>query len=166
MRILIALLLTIAAAQPAGSTALASQPVWEWPVSGSHVIVRPFIAPTNAYSAGHRGIDIAAVGNVYAPADGVVHFSGYVVNRGVLSITHANGVLSSFEPVTSTLHAGDAVTRGQVIGTIAPGHCSQTCLHFGVRVNGKYVSPMLFLGGVPHSILLPTRAGARSRNSP
>jgi hypothetical protein len=129
---------------------------WSWPVHGSHRIVRPFIAPATPYSAGHRGIDIAASGNVYAPADGIVHFSGFVVSRDVLSITHANGVISSYEPVLSPLHVGDPVTRGEVIGTIEPGHCASLCLHFGVRVDGQYVSPLLFLGGIQHSVLLPT----------
>ena len=31
---------------------------WAWPVPVPHAIVRPFIAPERAYSAGHRGIDI------------------------------------------------------------------------------------------------------------
>ena len=135
---------------------------WSWPVEGAHQILRPFIAPATPYSAGHRGIDIAASGNVYAPADGVVHFAGFVVSRDVLSISHAGGVVSSYEPVASSLHAGDVVTRGEVIGTIEPGHCSIPCLHFGVRIDGQYVSPLLFLGGIPHSVLLPTRPIASS----
>jgi hypothetical protein len=130
---------------------------WSWPVHASHRIVRPFIAPATPYSAGHRGIDIAATGDAYAPADGVVHFSGFVVNRDVLSISHAGGVLSSYEPVLSPLHAGDLITRGEDIGMIEPGHCSILCLHFGVRIDGQYVSPLLFLGGIQHSVLLPTR---------
>ncbi len=132
-------------------------PSWGWPVRGVHTIVRPFIAPATPYSAGHRGIDLAASGDVLAPADGVVHFSGLVVDQDVLSIEHPGDVLSSYEPVLSPLHAGDLVTRGEVIGTIEPGHCAESCLHFGVRIHGQYVSPLLFLGGVPHSVLLPTR---------
>ena len=90
-----------------------------------------------------------------APADGVVHFAGFVVDRPVLSIEHADGVLSSFEPVQTDLVAGDRVTRGQVIGTLLPGHCASPCLHLGARVDGEYVNPLLFLGGVGWSVLYP-----------
>jgi len=99
-----------------------------------------------------------AGGAVYAPATGVVHFAGVVVDRPVLSIRHGDGLLSSFEPVTTELVAGDHVQRGDQVGTLEPGHCSTPCLHFGVRRNGDYVSPFNYLGGIPHSVLLPTRA--------
>jgi murein DD-endopeptidase MepM/ murein hydrolase activator NlpD len=132
-------------------------PHWSWPVRGEHAIVRPFVAPETQYSAGHRGIDIAATGDVLAPTDGVVHFEGTVVDRPVLSITQGGGILSSYEPVVSSLHAGEVVTRGEIIGHLAAGHCSQVCLHFGVRMNGQYVNPMLFLGELIRPVLLPTR---------
>lgn len=133
--------------------------LWAWPIAAPHPIARAYLAPAAPYAAGHRGIDIrTAVGaEVRAPADGVVHFAGIVVDRPVLSIDHGGGVLSSYEPVETTLHAGDAVRRGQVIGTLATGgHCARGgCLHFGVRVDGSYVSPLLFLGGQPRAVLLP-----------
>lgn len=130
---------------------------WDWPTDGPHEIIRPYIAPATAYGPGHRGIDLASGGTLLAPADGVVSFSGWVVDRGVLSISHGGGVVSSYEPVTTSLVAGDTVHRGQQIGIVEPGHCSRLCLHLGVRLNGEYVSPLLYLGGVPRSVLLPTR---------
>ena len=125
-----------------------------------HPIVRPFIAPVTPYASGHRGIDIAAAEGttVRAPASGIVHFSGFVVDRYVVSIDHGRGILSSFEPVLSTLAEGTVVQRGEPIGALQSGHCRAPCLHLGVRVNGMYVSPLNFLGGIPHSVLLPTRA--------
>lgn len=133
-------------------------PPWVWPVDAPHTIVREFVAPQTPYSAGHRGIDVAApAGTVYAPADGVVHFAGVVVDRPVLSIEQAGGVLTSFEPVVTALSEGDPVERGQVVGAVLPGHCPSLCLHFGVRVDGEYVSPLLWLGGIERAILLPTR---------
>jgi murein DD-endopeptidase MepM/ murein hydrolase activator NlpD len=154
----------IAVSIPASIPALVTRAHWAWPLRGSHDILRPFIAPSSTYSAGHRGIDIAAVGGenglaVLAPADGIVHFAGVVVDRGVLSLEHADGILSSYEPVTAVVHKGDAVHRGQVVATLDSGHCSQPCLHFGVRVAGHYVSPLLFLGGVVRPVLLPSRLG-------
>ncbi|CAN5335868.1 hypothetical protein BH11ACT2_BH11ACT2_15080 [soil metagenome] len=130
---------------------------WSWPVDGSHAILRPYLAPTSDYGAGHRGIDIASTTVLRAPADGIVHFAGVVVDRGVLSIDHGDGVISSYEPVTTTLKAGDVVRRGDVVGVIEPGHCIQLCVHLGVRVDGAYVSPLNYLGGVPRAVLLPTR---------
>ncbi|HWR85886.1 MAG TPA: M23 family metallopeptidase [Rhodoglobus sp.] len=143
---------------------LAAASTWAWPVAPPHSIVRPFVAPPTPYAAGHRGIDVRAPdGAVYAPAAGVVHFAGVVVDRPVLSIEHADGVLSSYEPVQTELVKGDAVRRGDRIGTVLPGHCASVCLHFGVRVDGQYVSPMLFLGELPRSVLLPTRRGRLRR---
>ncbi|MHB1173403.1 MAG: M23 family metallopeptidase [Lacisediminihabitans sp.] len=146
----------LSAAQPAAGAA----PSWSWPIDPPRVIVRPFIAPETPYSAGHRGIDLAAAAGttIYAPADGVIHFSGVVVDRPVLSIQHAGSLISSFEPVQSLLAEGTTVRRGDPVGTVAPGHCASGCLHFGVRLHGEYVSPLNYLGGIPRSVLLPTRS--------
>ena len=94
---------------------------------------------------------------MYSPAAGEVYFAGTVVDRPVLSIRHPDGLLSSFEPVTSPLTAGDVVRRGDRVGTLEPGHCPAVCLHFGVRLHGQYVSPLKYLSGIPHSVLLPVR---------
>ena len=130
--------------------------LWSWPVDAARSVLRPFTAPPTRYAAGHRGIDIAGE-VVLAPADGVVHFAGVVVDRPVLSLDHTSGVLSSYEPVITHLRTGDTVHRGEVIGVVLPGHCAKTCLHLGVRIDGQYVSPLTFLGGIPRSVLLPTR---------
>ena len=139
--------------------ATAAPPRWTWPTPPPHALARQYLAPATPYGPGHRGIDIvASSAEVVAPADGVVHVAGVVVDRPVLSIEHAGGLLSSYEPVATTLSAGDVVERGQVIGTLEQGHCSdQLCLHLGVRLDGQYVNPLLLLGGVPRSVLLPTR---------
>ena len=143
---------------------------WAWPIGPPRTVVRQFEAPPTPYAAGHRGIDrrAAAGTEVLAPEDGVVHFAGVVVDRPVLSLRHADGLLSSYEPVTTELARGDPVRTGEVIGTVADGgHCAGGCLHLGARLGSpdgvssgpdEYVSPLLFLGGVPRAVLLPTRA--------
>lgn len=136
---------------------------WFWPLPAPHQVVRPYLAPATPYAAGHRGVDLAAADGdeVRAPDDGVVHFAGVIADRPVLSIEHTSGVLTSFEPLESSLVEGDAVRRGQVIGVVRPGHCREPCLHFGARIAGEYVSPLIFLSGQPRAVLLPTRGGGR-----
>ncbi|MEO7349859.1 MAG: M23 family metallopeptidase [Terrimesophilobacter sp.] len=153
-------LVPASAEQAAGATTpFVTSAHWTWPVAAPHRVVRPFVAPETPYSSGHRGIDIAAPldGIVRAPADGVIHFSGFVVDRAVLSINHGGGIISSFEPVVSELVEGTKVNRGDPIGALQPGHCRAPCLHLGVRLHGQYVSPLNYLGGMERSVLLPTR---------
>lgn len=131
---------------------------WDWPVDPPRSIVRAFLSPATPYATGHRGIDLGAPGGVlYSPADGVVRFAGVVVDRPVLSIDHGGGVVSSYEPVVASVAKGDPVARGQTIGEVIGGHCSSACVHVGVRVDGEYVSPLLFFGDLPRAVLLPTR---------
>ncbi len=144
----------------AGTARAVQEGRWEWPVAPPHPIIRAFEAPETRYTAGHRGIDIAAAAGdqVLAPADGVVHFAGVVVDRPIVSIRMEGELIASVEPVDSSVAEGEVVVRGQVIGTVGVGgHCGGGCVHLGVRLHGDYVSPMLYLGGVPLSVLLPTR---------
>ncbi len=133
---------------------------WLWPVPAPIRVVSPFRAPPTPYSAGHRGVDVAVSPGtpVIAPAAGVVSFAGRVVDRGVVAIDHGSGVVSAIEPVDTLVEQGTAIAAGDTIGAVASGgHCAAECVHFGVRVNGEYVSPYLFLGGLPRAVLLPLR---------
>jgi murein DD-endopeptidase MepM/ murein hydrolase activator NlpD len=135
-----------------------SREPWRWPVRPPIRVVSPFRAPPTPYAAGHRGIDVQVEPGsaVVAPADGVISFAGSVAGRGVVSIDHGAGVVSAIEPVDGLVGAGTAVAAGDAIGTVASGgHCEARCVHFGVRVHGEYVSPFLFLGGLPRAVLLP-----------
>ncbi|HKH07797.1 MAG TPA: M23 family metallopeptidase [Agromyces sp.] len=131
---------------------------WSWPVNPPLVVIAPFLAPPTPYSAGHRGIDIATVvgAQVLAPAPGVVTFAGPVAGRRVLVIDHGDGLVSAVEPVGAAVDVGASVGAGDPVGDVATGgHCEARCVHFGVRLHGEYVSPLLFLGGVPRAVLLP-----------
>ncbi|MET0989172.1 MAG: peptidoglycan DD-metalloendopeptidase family protein [Glaciihabitans sp.] len=166
-----------ATAPPTTGSVFGPDTDWLWPVDGSRDVLRDYRAPATRYSAGHRGIDVRGEGPVVAPADGVVHFVGFVVDRPILSITHDGGLVSSFEPVTSDLAVGNIVRRGQPVGTVAAGgggaepagsegrtvteHCGQRCLHLGVRLHGEYLSPLALFGEIPPAVLLPPRAQSR-----
>lgn len=131
---------------------------WGWPTGPPHQLLRPFEAPLTRYSAGHRGIDVAAVAGapVFAASDGVVSFSGTVVDRPVLSVKHDGGLVSSIEPVAATVAAGDVVRAGDIVGAVASGgHCDGRCVHFGVRLHGEYVNPLALLAAVQRAVLLP-----------
>ncbi|WP_072313766.1 murein hydrolase activator EnvC family protein [Agrococcus sp. Marseille-P2731] len=140
---------------------------WAWPVE-SRDVARAFDAPATAYGPGHRGIDIAAPAGsaVLAPQEGVVRFAGPVAGRPVVSIEHAGGLVSSFEPVEPTVSAGDAVARGEQIGVLLAGHAPGSArLHLGARLHGQYVDPLDLLG-VERPVLLPmggAKAGRQAR---
>ncbi|WP_022878863.1 murein hydrolase activator EnvC [Microbacterium sp. B19] len=128
---------------------------WVWPVDAVQ-IVRPFEAPANRYAAGHRGVDLGGVERVRSPAAGTIAFAGSVAGRPVITIDHGDGLVTTFEPVTTSLEVGDAVARGDPVGEVGEGgHTVAGAVHFGVRWNGEYVNPLRLLGGVPRAILLP-----------
>ncbi|WP_052129182.1 murein hydrolase activator EnvC family protein [Clavibacter michiganensis] len=148
-----------ALAGPAHATDAPTTPRWAWPVNPPHVVTRPFEAPATAYGPGHRGIDIAADPGteVRAVADGTVSFAGVVVDRPVVSVQHAGGLVSSVEPVVPAVAPGDVVRAGQVIGTVAaePRHEPSGGVHLGARLHGEYVDPALLLAALRHAVLLP-----------
>jgi len=132
-------------------------PSWVWPVGGQQVIIRDFIAPETPWGPGHRGIDIdvSASPTLRAPVAGRLRFRGNVVDRGVVTIETSEGFLVSMEPVTIDLPSGSLVTAGQAIGSVDSGHCPRRCLHLGLRIDGRYVSPATFLGVERRAVLLP-----------
>ncbi len=159
------LVLAFTPTAPAASTASAVEPVslwtateeWMWPVAGPRVVRTPYQAPPHPWSSGHRGIDIAPLldTTVRSPASGVVAFRGTVVDRPLITIAHAGGLVTTLEPVASALHPGDTVRAGEDVGTLAlGGHTPPGLLHVGVRWHGAYINPLLLLGGVPRAILL------------
>ena len=122
-------------------------------------MVASFRAPPTPWSAGHRGVDLAAaVGQpVLSAGGGRVTFAGSVAGRGVVVVTHAGGERTSYEPVVDRSAVGSAVARGHPIGVVGPtpGHCvPRTCLHWGVRVGDRYVDPLDLVGRGP-PVLLP-----------
>jgi murein DD-endopeptidase MepM/ murein hydrolase activator NlpD len=138
--------------------------VWQLPFQSPHRLIRAYLQPTSDYSAGHRGVDyaVAADESVFAPASGVISVAGTIVDRGVIVIAHEGSLISELEPVCSTLKVGDQVVKGALIGRFCQtnvdyrNHCEvKPCLHFSLRLNGKYLSPIALIGGLTPSRLLP-----------
>ena len=137
--------------------------LWQRPLTPFR-LRRPFEAPASRFAAGHRGIDLeAAAGQpIVAVESGTVTFAGTVVDRPVMTLRTSSGELVSLEPIVATggVGRGSNVQRGAILGTVGSGgHCDAGCVHVGVRVDGDYVNPMLWFGGVPRAILLPWSDG-------
>ena len=145
-------------ASAAADVAATDRTLWSWPLDATPEVVAPFRAPAHAFGAGHRGVDIAAQPGqrVRAPASGVVAFRGTVVDRPLLTVDHGDGHVSTYEPVSSTLNAGDRVAVGDALGEVAAGgHSASGTMHLGVRLDGMYIDPMLLFGSAERAILLP-----------
>ncbi|MBL0704315.1 M23 family metallopeptidase [Sinomonas sp. JC656] len=142
---------------------------WVWPLEPRPAVVRPFDPPSRPWLSGHRGVDLAAPNGaeVRSPAAGTVVFSGWVVDRPVVTVDHGEGRRSSFEPVSGSVPVGTRVDRGAGLGTVTvseAGHCApSTCLHWGVREGGAgsddYRDPIAFIEDRRPSVLLPWNGG-------
>lgn len=131
---------------------------WMWPVERPFRLAAPYVAPAHDYAPGHRGIDLEPLEgqDVLSPAGGVVAFVGRVVDRDIVTIDHGDGFVTTLEPIVSELAPGAAVSAGDRVGTLSlGGHAEPGTLHFGVRRHGRYINPMLLLGGVPRAVLVP-----------
>lgn len=144
----------------AAVTAGASPPgAWVWPLAGPPVVARPFQPPVHAWSAGHRGVDLAGPPDaaVLAAGAGVVSFAGDIAGVGVVAIRHANGLRTTYEPVTARVAVGDSVSAGQPVGTLRPGHgdCgpARWCLHWGLLRGSVYLDPLTLVRRGPVRLL-------------
>jgi murein DD-endopeptidase MepM/ murein hydrolase activator NlpD len=135
---------------------------WQWPLEPSPAVVRRFQPPPTPWSAGHRGVDLLAhVGQpVLAAGPGVVSFSGDIAGVGVVSVAHAGGLRTTYEPVRARVPTGVVVRAGDQIGAVdaGPGHCAPiTCLHWGLIHGGggamTYLDPLSVLALGPPVLL-------------
>jgi len=123
---------------------------WQWPLAAPHHVVRGFDPPPRPWLPGHRGVDLAGSAGevVVAAGDGVISFAGRVARVPVVSIRHDDGLLTTYQPVRTRLHAGDPVERGQRVGQLAAtgSHCPPDyCLHWGLRRGADYLDPLALL---------------------
>jgi murein DD-endopeptidase MepM/ murein hydrolase activator NlpD len=159
MPFLCTLLLLLMAPAPPAAAAPVREPVvvaaggYRWPLDGVPRVVRRFDPPPQPWQAGHRGVDLAAAAGatVRAAGAGVVVYAGRIAGRGVVSVAHAGGLRTTYEPVDveATLRAGHPVTAGETLGVLAAGHpgcAADACLHWGLRSGDVYLDPLALLG--------------------
>lgn len=134
---------------PSDTDSAARSARWSWPTGKPAEVARHFDPPALPWLSGHRGADLTApVGSkVVSPAPGQVVFAGTVVDRHVVSVMHAGGLRSTYEPVDPSVSQGDRVETGTVLGVLESGH-SPGDLHWGARFEkNEYVNPLLLLMG-------------------
>lgn len=104
----------------------------------------------------HDGIDLAAPSGtpVKTAQDGTVLYAGEQQGYGLIVIVqHPNGLITLYAHNRDLrVKTGQTVRRSQVIATVGEsGRTSGPHLHFEVRVEGKPVDPLRYLGPLPSS---------------
>lgn len=110
-------------------------------------VLRAFDKPPQNWLPGHRGVDLALpVGSpVLAAGAGVVAFSGSVAGTPTISIDHADGIRTTYQPAHPVVRQGEQVATGQEIGRLAYATDGWPGLHWGARIGDDYQNPLALL---------------------
>jgi len=122
------------------------KPVDGWLSSGFGYRTSPFTGVRKF----HRGIDVAARAGtpIYAPANGVVVFSGTKQGYGkYVAIAHGNGLVTKYgHNAANYVKVGHSIKRGEKIATVgSTGNSTGPHLHYEVWQDGKAVNPQKYL---------------------
>lgn len=128
---------------------------FRWPCPSSTRVTSDYgtrISPMSGASSNHKGIDIGASSgaDIIAAADGTVTAASYSSAAGnYVMIDHGGGLYTVYMHASSLLVSpGQTVSAGDVIAKVgSTGISTGSHLHFGVSLNGSYVSPWSYLGG-------------------
>lgn len=107
----------------------------------------------SAYNYFHTGLDVVGKTgtDIFAPADGVIVFTGPLTVRGnATMINHGWGVYTGYMHQSEILvKPGDFVKAGQLIGRVGgTGRVQGPHLHWEVWVNGVQVDPLDWLSDI------------------
>jgi murein DD-endopeptidase MepM/ murein hydrolase activator NlpD len=121
--------------------------------------------PFRGRAAMHAGIDLAGpIGTpIYATADGIVGRSEWASGYGnLVELNHGRGIQTRYGHLTrSTVQAGQAIKRGQLIGYMgSTGRSTGSHLHYEVRIDGKAVNPIPFMEANDMLLAVQRRANA------
>lgn len=128
-----------------------------WVLPVQRPVVDGFRAPRTEWGPGNRGWEFASLTGdpVVAVGPGVVSFAGWVAGRGVVTVDHGGGLLSSVTGLSEVMVLrGRRVGGGQLLGRALPG------LHLGFRLEGSYIDPALLYGRPRHAVLVPLPDGS------
>ncbi len=147
---------------------------YRWPMDPRPNVVHGFQAPPDPWAPGHRGADLAGAQDqrVLAAGAGEVVFSGVVAGVPAVSVRHANGWRTTYQPVRGSVPVGTTVTAGTTIGTLRVNgsHCvPQVCLHWGLLVGpDTYRDPLTLLvpAKPPLPILVPMAGWRATAGAP
>ena len=128
--------------------------VFTWPCPSSTRVTSDYgtrVSPMGGASSNHKGIDIGASGGaaIVAAADGTVTTAAYSSAAGnYVMIDHGGGLYTVYMHASALLVSpGQTVSAGQTIAQVgSTGISTGNHLHFGVSLNGSYVSPWSYLG--------------------
>ena len=128
--------------------------VFTWPCPSSTRVTSDYgtrVSPMGGASSNHKGIDIGASGGaaIVAAADGTVTTASYSSAAGnYVMIDHGGGLYTVYMHASALLVSpGQTVSAGQTIAQVgSTGISTGNHLHFGVSLNGSYVSPWSYLG--------------------
>jgi murein DD-endopeptidase MepM/ murein hydrolase activator NlpD len=119
------------------------------------VCIRSWFGTRRSYNDGvlnsfHSGVDygVCSTLNIYAPAAGLVVFSGPLEVRGnAVFIDHGWGIYSGiFHQSESYVKTGDFIEAGHLVGQIGgTGRVTGPHLHYELWVNGVRVQPLDWL---------------------
>ena len=140
-----------------------------WPIPGYTTITSYYgkrVSPTAGASSFHKGLDIGAPeGSVLiAATDGKISYTGFLGGGGYTITLSKDNMKITYCHVAPfyIVEVGDEVKRGEIIGHVGPkyvygvkgnnykdenglptnGATTGCHLHFGIRVDGKYVNPL------------------------
>jgi murein DD-endopeptidase MepM/ murein hydrolase activator NlpD len=135
--------------RPVPSAAWGQPGGWIWPVRPAEV-VHAFDRPAEPWLSGHRGVDLAARPGqpVRSAGAGRVLFAGSVGGVPVVTVEHADGLRTTYQPVEATVTEGEPVRTGERIGQLTgdSGHCTpESCLHWGLLRGEDYLDPLLLV---------------------
>jgi murein DD-endopeptidase MepM/ murein hydrolase activator NlpD len=140
------------------------QGVFQLPVAEDSFCVGSKFGNRRSYNGGamlsfHTGLDFGVCSetrpfDIYAPADGMIVFTGLKTVRGNATIIdHGQGIYSGlFHQAEMYVSVGERVSSGQLVGKIgATGRVTGAHLHWEVWANGVQVNPTQWLNEIfPH----------------